>query len=310
MMDANQVIDSYVRDVAQHLPRSRRNDVALELHALLHEELAARAAEAGQAPDRTMALSLLRTFGRPADTAQRYHARSALVDAADTRHFLVWAVGGLVVLAMHATLNPHSIDVGALFLQWLGTLLLCFAALGWWRRRYPASLAWSPSRGPEWMPRALALFCMLAFLVFPVAMYAQPVAFARALLPDAVAVDGMMLADAFAGSWQRALTLALLVALPLLYAVATVLGSRPAWLRRVDVVIELVLGLMLIAHGSWAAGGEDAWLAPFRSAHANAVAAPIFTALGGMMVLVCLYYAWRERTHIDLGAPPAGASTA
>lgn len=308
MMDTHQIIDAYVRDVAQYLPRQRRGDVAFELHALLHEELAVRAADTGQAPDRTMALSLLRAYGRPADTAQRYHETPALVDAIDTRHFLTWSLGGLVVLAMHAALNPDSIDVGALFLQWLGTLVLCFALLGWWRRRAPDNLAWTPSRGPEWMPRGLALFCLLALLVFPVAMYAAPMAFARMLLPDAVAVDGMALAAPFAGSWQRGLTLALLVALAAPYVITLVLGKRPAWLRRVEVGVNIALGLMLVAHGSWAAGTDEAWLAPFQSAHTNAVAAPIFTALGGVMVLVGLYYAWREWSLVPAAPAPRGTA--
>lgn len=306
MMDANQVIESYVRDVAKSLPRQRRGDVAFELHALLHEELAGRAADVGRAPDHDMALALLRDFGRPAEAAQRYHTPSALVESTDTRHFVTWSIGGLVVLAMHAALNPGSIDVGDLLLQWLGTLVLCFAVLGWWRRRFPDAFQWKPSRGPEWMPRGAMLLCMVALLVFPVAMYAAPVDFARALLPDVVRVDGVALAEPFAASWQRRLTLALIVAMPLVYLAGLVIGSFPAWLRRVDLASQLALGLMFIAHGSWAAAPATSGLAPFQLAHANAVAAPIFTALGGIMVLTILYFAWREWSLV----PPAPATSA
>lgn len=38
-MTPNDVIDSYVADVALKLPRAQRNDVAFELRALLREEV-------------------------------------------------------------------------------------------------------------------------------------------------------------------------------------------------------------------------------------------------------------------------------
>ena len=88
-MNANDVIDSYVRDVARYLPREKRNDVAFELRALLGDELAAKAQAAGRAPDKPMAMELLKGFGRPAEAAGRYHQRAALIDPTDTHHFLI-----------------------------------------------------------------------------------------------------------------------------------------------------------------------------------------------------------------------------
>ena len=79
-MDANEILESYVRDVADCLPRARRDDVASELRSLLAEELAGRAQESGRPPDRAMAMAMLQAFGRPAEYAQRYHARPALVE--------------------------------------------------------------------------------------------------------------------------------------------------------------------------------------------------------------------------------------
>ena len=85
------------------------------------EELAGRAQESGRPPDRAMAMAMLQAFGRPAEYAQRYHARPALVEGADNHHFLIWATGGAVVLVMHAALNPQQhVDLDGLFLQWLG----------------------------------------------------------------------------------------------------------------------------------------------------------------------------------------------
>jgi hypothetical protein len=46
-MNANDLIDSYVADVARLLSRKQRDDVAFELRALLAEELDAKAEAAG-----------------------------------------------------------------------------------------------------------------------------------------------------------------------------------------------------------------------------------------------------------------------
>ena len=56
-MNANDVIESYVRDVGYCLPRGKRNDVAFELRALLGDELAAKAQAAGRAPDKAMVMA-------------------------------------------------------------------------------------------------------------------------------------------------------------------------------------------------------------------------------------------------------------
>ena len=47
-MNANDVIESYVTEVAVKLPRKQRNDVAFELRALINEELQGRAEAAGR----------------------------------------------------------------------------------------------------------------------------------------------------------------------------------------------------------------------------------------------------------------------
>ena len=91
MMTAGDVIESYVRDVAGYLPRTKRNDVAFELRTLLQDELAAKAAAQGRAPDKAMAMDLLAGFGRPAEAAARYQPRAPLIDPADNHNFLIWA---------------------------------------------------------------------------------------------------------------------------------------------------------------------------------------------------------------------------
>jgi len=110
----------------------------------------------------------------------------------------------------------------------------------------------------------------------------------------------------FASSWQRMVTLVLLVALALQYVFALVRGSRQAWLRKLDVGLNLAVGVAAIAHASPlidVATGQTFHV--FRSAQANANAAPIFLMVGGMMVLFGLYYGWREWAAIQ-PAPASG----
>lgn len=297
-MKAEDVIESYVRDVAARLPRAKRGDVAFELRALLHEELAARAQTAGLAPDRALAMAVLQDFGSPAEAAQRYHARPALIEPTDTHHFFIWAIGGAVVLGMHAALG-NEVDLDSAFLQWLGSLLVVFALIGWSRRRRPAAFAWKPRRGPDWMPRWESALLLIALVVFPVSMYAAPMAFARLLVPAAVSVAGMALAPEFAGSALRLLTQGLLVALALEYAISLLLGVMPRWLRLAGVVLNIAIGVLLIAHAS-----PVRWV--FVSDTANETAAPWFLATGGMMVLFGLYYTHREWAQIRPAPASAG----
>ncbi len=309
-MNLNETIESYVRDVAACLPRDKRNDVAWELRALLDEELAARAQVAGHAADKPMLMALLQEFGRPADVAQRYHARPALIDAADTHHYVIWAVGGWVVLALHSALNGGVPEVYEPLLQWLGLLLLGFALAGWMRRRRPDALHWKPKRGPEWMPRSLSALALLGLLVFPVFMYSAPVTFARLLMPQAVEVGGLAYSAAFAGSLLHVLTLSVLVAMALQYVVVLVLGRCPTWQRRLDVGLCLGLGLLCIAHASAVAADGSRAVEVFASAKANIVAAPFFLGVGGMMLLFGLYYGWREWNLVAPAPQPDQRATA
>ena len=66
---------------------------------------------------------------------------------------------------------------------------------------------------------------------------------------------------------------------------------------------SLALGLLFVIHASPMATLAGTRFQVFASAHANAVAAPIFLGLGGMMLLVGLYYAWREWSCLR---PPPG----
>ena len=71
-MHASEVIETYIDDTVRLLPRRQRDDVATELRSLLNEELHARAQESGRPPDESLALSLVRDYGRPNEVAARY----------------------------------------------------------------------------------------------------------------------------------------------------------------------------------------------------------------------------------------------
>ena len=96
-MNANELIDSYVADVARLLGRKQRDDVAFELRALLVEELDAKAEAAGRAPDAALATELLAGFGRPAEVAARYQPALVMIDPADTRTFVRASVIGVAI---------------------------------------------------------------------------------------------------------------------------------------------------------------------------------------------------------------------
>ncbi|MFI7702432.1 hypothetical protein [Nonomuraea sp. NPDC049480] len=156
-MNAGQLIESYVSDVARLLPGAQRADVALELRTLLRDELADRAEVAGREPDEELARRLLAGFGRPAEVAARYRPAPALIDPADTRRFLRVAIIGMAVIWLLGLLDllrrrpVNSLD-GALYalrewwtvgaipaLWWPGVMFVCFAGAAWVNDAAPGS---------------------------------------------------------------------------------------------------------------------------------------------------------------------------
>jgi hypothetical protein len=162
-VNANDVIEAYVTDVAVRLPRRQRNDVAFELRALLHEGLQARAGDEGRAADAAMATEFVRAFGHPADVAARYLPTLTIIDPADGHAFLRATIVGLALIwglgLLTRLLQPVEPGQGLLVvlgqwwggtviasLWWPGLLVVGFGLAAWFRRRSP--------RGPEWHPRA------------------------------------------------------------------------------------------------------------------------------------------------------------
>jgi hypothetical protein len=160
-MNAKEVIESYVNDVAVHLPRKQRNDVAFELRALLQEGLQDRAEAAGRGVDADLATEFLRAFGRPEDVAARYRPTLTIIDPADGHAFLRATVIGLAILwSLGLILRlQQPIDSGWDLLQvlgqwwggtvipslwWPGVLAVSYGLAAWARRRRPQTSVWKP----------------------------------------------------------------------------------------------------------------------------------------------------------------------
>src|SRR3984957_4534568 len=168
-MTADEQIDGYVADVVVLLPRRECRDVAQELRILLREEVDAAATDqagseqaasgeaAGQQAAREQAArALLASFGRPADVAARYGSPVTLIDPADTRSFLIFALAGAVLIPFGAVLNALTSRAGQhrdlgqaierawpYVFAWLGLLVVSFAVAAWARRRRPDT-TWKP----------------------------------------------------------------------------------------------------------------------------------------------------------------------
>ncbi len=163
-MKPSDLIETYVDDVARRLPRKLRGDVGLELHALLGEELQARADSAGRPADEAMALALLSGFGLPADVADRYRPASfVIIKSAETRGFALTALLGVAAqwaLTLPSVfLRPEafpgqdfarlgawwtSFGLGAFW--WPGLMVVGAIIIRWIGYRWPRTETWEPPR--------------------------------------------------------------------------------------------------------------------------------------------------------------------
>ena len=160
-MNANDVIESYVTDVALQLPRKQRNDVAFELRALINEGLQDKAEETGRAIDAAMATEFLNAFGHPEAVAARYRPALNNIDPAEGHKFLRATFIGLAIIWGLGLLQlvQTTPDVGLLnalgkwwvgtvvgSLWWPGVMVAGFGISAWVGRRWP--------QNPEWKPKA------------------------------------------------------------------------------------------------------------------------------------------------------------
>jgi hypothetical protein len=220
MMTPQAVIEAYVSDVARRLPRARRNDVALELQALLQEELQGKAGDRGTAPDEAMALELVNAFGLPEDVADRYRpAGFVIIPANRAGQFVTIALVGvllqwLVTLPAAllkepggelAALGAWWISQGLGALWWSGFMVLAAIIAGWMRHTWPPAQpkAWRPHsqdtgliNRPLWTLGGIAAAIGIAILVNASWIFGQllspPVAKVFTFNPDFLPVGGAM----------------------------------------------------------------------------------------------------------------------
>jgi hypothetical protein len=146
-MDAQAIIEDYVNTVAAKLPRKLRNDIGLELRALLTEQLRNAQEGAGQSPNSEIVMEVLRRFGRPDEVAARYAPRGfqliepehapTLVKLAAICVVIQWAVTLPLVFSSRMALGEWWLRWGFNALSWVGALVVWFGIAGWIQRRSP-----------------------------------------------------------------------------------------------------------------------------------------------------------------------------
>jgi hypothetical protein len=245
-MDVDTLIDAYVQDVVQLLPRKQRKDVALELRGLVRDELQLRAASEGRTLDTHIALEGLRAFGKPPEVAARYFEPWIIIPQTETRRFAFAAiVGALVLLALSPLSNPsvRSGQFGIAILAWLGALVTYFGILSFRDRRKNTANLWVPREGDR-VSRAGALAIIVMICVGMVAfgapswLFSQ---FSRGLsFPDWLDYDPTF------HSSRLPVLFFLWGCQAVLLAVLAIRGRWNQVLRRVDVCLEIAVGLVLI----------------------------------------------------------------
>jgi hypothetical protein len=201
-MDPKAMIASYVDDVVRRLPGRQREDVGLELQALLRDELSGREADAGRGADEAMTLDVLRNFGPPDVVAERYRdAGPIIIRGADTRTFAAWALGGvalqwvasflqMVVLPKDnieflSRLGHWWVTAGLLSFWWPGVLVTAAIIGAFVREQSPHAEAWTPTQraalDPDRIKRrsmavtmTLYLFAVLFAVALPSVLGAIP----------------------------------------------------------------------------------------------------------------------------------------
>lgn len=163
MMTPDAVVEAYVSDVARRLPRAKRDDVALELRALLGDELSGKAEMSGRAADEATALELVRAFGAPEEVAERYRpAGFTIIPATRSARFAAIALSGVALqwaITLPAALlkepGRELVMLGAWWLTyglgalwWPGFMVSAAIVGGWVRHRWP------PAQVSTWRPSA------------------------------------------------------------------------------------------------------------------------------------------------------------
>jgi hypothetical protein len=303
-MDATEVIDSYIHDVARRLPPGKRNDVAFELRALLADDLRDRAEAEGRPADREMAVAMVREFGRPAAVAVRYYRPFTIIEPSDTWSFLLAAVAGgtlvgLLVSLGHGTTPSHepAQRADAAFLAWLGVLVVVFAVKNLILRYRPSAFAWTPRpvRYTDSASRAGAVGLALMWLALLVC-YLVPGRIAELVSGGRVAADTLAYSGSFMSGWRMPwLTglLAIVAGLQLMVAVDGRWRPSTRWAR---IAVTALVSLQLGWHASYGAIFEDP--------RTERLGVPAFAWLSGVILVGCGILLYREYNRVRPAPAP------
>ncbi|HVQ94241.1 MAG TPA: hypothetical protein VMU51_24590 [Mycobacteriales bacterium] len=307
-MDASEVIDSYVHDVARRLPPGKRNDVALELRALLADELGARADAEGRPADADMAVAMLRGFGRPAEAAVRYYRPFTIIEPSDTWGFLVATIAGGSVISLLAspgpgdTYNERAQQATVAFLGWLGVLVIAFAVKNLILRRRPDAFAWVPRpvRVRDRASRVGGVGLALLWAALLV-LYLAPGRVVGALSSGRIAARTLAYTDSFTGPLRMPWLVGVLVLAIGLHLLVAAQGRwRPAtrWAR---IALTALIGSQLGWHARYGSIFSD----PDVDRHLI----PVIAAMSGLILAVCGIELYREYNRIRPAQAPAPVST-
>ena len=293
-MNANDVIEAYVTDVAAHLPRSQRNDVAYELRALLNEELAGKAESAGRAADEELATALVRAFGRPADVASRYRPTLTIIAPEDGHAFLraagvglviIWVLGLITALRQPfepgwGILNPLGqwwVGVVIPSLWWPGVLVVGYGMAARARLR-PRPVAWSPRGGERGEPSRVGVVFAVLAMMFGVFVLTDPRWVVDTFL-GANAAPEIVQALTYTPEFQRwkapAIVVLLLLNIPILLTVLANRGWTPT-VRRFEQALAAVTCAALV----WIVRGGPVFMSPSSD--------QVFKSLVSLIVLLML----------------------
>lgn len=263
-MNANDVIESYVTDVALRLPRRQRNDVAFELRALIDEGLQDQAEASGRAVDAPMATRFLQAFGRPEDVAARYRPTLTIINPADGRSFLRATVIGLAIMwclglveRLQQPIGSGAELLGVIAQWWLGTvvaslwwpgvLVVYFGVAAWVHRRWPNTAVWKPRSGDRiqgghagMLMALVGMLCGTYVLIDP-RVVLDVVWNGRAAL---VAYEALTYTDTFLHR-QAPWVLATLLLNIAVFMVVIAMGRWPAVMRRIETGLSLITCALL-----------------------------------------------------------------
>lgn len=307
-MNADQLIESYVSDVVRRLPRRLRGDVAVELRALLREELTGRVAKRGGAPEQATpdeAMALLTGFGRPAEVAARYRSTFTIIDPEDSRTFLKAAVVGVALIWLIGLIDTFrgrlgSIDdalralqefyfsVGLPALMWPGLLVVYFGLAAWTRRRWPQSGVWKPRPEERNSVNRFGLASAIVFWAAGTAVLVNPAGALNLVtggrLPEAGAA-ALTYDDDFL-RLRGPVVLAVIAAMLVLAIAVLVRGRWETTTRRAQVVLNVVTAGVLL----WVLLGGQI----FREPGADEL---VKTAIGITLLIMLIGLALRLRRY-------------